>query len=252
MPKAFCYLYTVTEEKKDMRLNRYVAHAGICARRKADVFIQEGLVTVNGKVELAPGFRVKEGDEVKFKGEIIKPVTNMVYILMNKPRNVITTMDDEMGRKTVMDIIKNKVPERIYPVGRLDRNTLGLLLLTNDGELAKRLSHPSYMVKKVYHVSLDKPVSDEHIKKIRHGLTLDDGPVEVDGVDHYIGKAKTEVGIEIHIGRNRIVRRIFEHLGYEVKGLDRVYYAGLTKKDLKRGWFRHLTEREIIMLKHFN
>ncbi|MEL6986976.1 MAG: pseudouridine synthase [Bacteroidota bacterium] len=239
------------EEKKDMRLNRYIAHSGICARRKADIFIKEGFVSVNDKIEYAPGFRVKEGDVVKFKGKVIKPIVNKVYILMNKPKNTITSVKDESGRKTVMDIIEKKVEERVYPVGRLDRNTVGLLLLTNDGALAEKLSHPKYNIKKVYHVTLDRDVAEEHLNAIREGITLEDGPVEVDGVDYYKGRDKNEIGIEIHIGRNRIVRRIFEHFDYNVKALDRVYYAGLTKKDLKRGWFRNLTEQEIVMLKHF-
>jgi len=235
-----------------MRLNRYVAHCGIAARRKCDEFIKDGLVKVNGKVIIEPGFRVKDSDKVSFKGKKIQPITNRVYVLMNKPKNVITTTNDEKGRKTVMDIVKSKVKERVYPVGRLDRNTTGLLLLTNDGDLAKKLSHPSYEVKKIYHVQLDKLVSLEHISQIRKGLKLDDGLAPVDKVSHLKGKEKNLVGIEIHIGRNRIVRRIFESLGYVVVKLDRVYYAGLTKKDLPRGWFRELSEKEIIMVKHFN
>jgi len=235
-----------------MRLNRFVAHCGIAARRKCDEFIKDGLVKVNGKVIIEPGFRVKDSDKVSFKGKKIQPITNRVYVLMNKPKNVITTTNDEKGRKTVMDIVKSKVKERVYPVGRLDRNTTGLLLLTNDGDLAKKLSHPSYKVKKIYHVQLDKLVSLEHISQIRKGLKLDDGLAPVDKVSHLKGKEKNLVGIEIHIGRNRIVRRIFESLGYVVVKLDRVYYAGLTKKDLPRGWFRELSEKEIIMVKHFN
>jgi len=238
--------------KDSMRLNRYVAHCGIAARRKCDEFIKDGLVKVNGKVIIEPGFRVKDSDKVSFKGKKIQPITNRVYVLMNKPKNVITTTNDEKGRKTVMDIVKSKVKERVYPVGRLDRNTTGLLLLTNDGDLAKKLSHPSYEVKKIYHVQLDKLVSLEHISQIRKGLKLDDGLAPVDKVSHLKGKEKNLVGIEIHIGRNRIVRRIFESLGYVVVKLDRVYYAGLTKKDLPRGWFRELSEKEIIMVKHFN
>lgn len=240
-----------TEEDKGMRLNKYVAHAGIAARRKCDEYIKGGLVKVNGEVVLEPGHRVKEGDEVRYKNKIIQPILNRVYILMNKPKNVITTLSDEKGRKTVMDILENKVKERIYPVGRLDRNTTGLLLLTNDGELAKKLSHPSHKVKKIYHVELDKLVSDEHIQQIAAGLTLEDGLAPVDKVSHVKNKPKNHVGIEIHIGRNRIVRRIFESLAYNVVRLDRVYYGGLTKKDLPRGWFRPLDEKEVIMLKHF-
>lgn len=241
------------DSKEDtMRLNRYVAHCGVAARRKCDEFIKEGLVKVNGKVILEPGFRVKNSDNVTYKGKKIKPITNRIYILMNKPKNVITTTSDEKGRKTVMDIVNAKVKERVYPVGRLDRNTTGLLLLTNDGDLAKKLSHPSYEVKKIYHVQLDKIVSLEHLSQIRKGLKLEDGFTPVDKVSHLKGKEKNLVGIEIHIGRNRIVRRIFESLGYVVVKLDRVYYAGLTKKDLPRGWFRELEEKEVILLKHFN
>jgi 23S rRNA pseudouridine2605 synthase len=238
-------------EVEGMRLNKYVAHAGICSRRQAADYVKEGLVTVNGEVETAPGYQVQEGDEIRFKGELIQPEERKVYILLNKPRDYITTVKDDRGRQTVLDIVANEVPERIFPVGRLDRDTSGLLLLTNDGDLAKKLSHPSHKVRKFYQVTLDKNVTPEHIEAIRAGLTLEDGEAPVDGVDYVIGKSKKEVGIELHIGRNRIVRRIFEQLGYEVKKLDRVYYAGLTKKDLPRGFFRHLKEQEIIMLKHF-
>ena len=240
-----------SEEDKGTRLNKYVAHSGIAARRKCDEYIKAGLVKVNGKVILEPGHRVMEGDEVQYKNKVIRPIVNRIYILMNKPKNVITTLSDEKGRKTVMDILENKIKERIYPVGRLDRNTTGLLLLTNDGDLAKKLSHPSHKVKKIYHIELDDVVSDEHIKAIGDGLTLEDGFAPVDKVSHVKNKPKNHVGIEIHIGRNRIVRRIFESLGYTVVRLDRVYYGGLTKKDLPRGWFRPLDEKEIIMLKHF-
>ncbi len=238
-------------ENDGMRLNKYVAHCGICSRRKADEFIKKGLVKVNEETVLEPGFKVQPEDVVLFKGKKIKPEEKKVYILLNKPKNTITTLSDERDRKTVMDIIGKKVKERIYPVGRLDRMTVGLLLLTNDGELAKKLSHPSYNIKKIYHVICDKPVDEEDVEKISQGLVLEDGPVPVDAVSYIQDAGKNEIGIEIHIGRNRIVRRIFEHLGYQVVKLDRVYYAGLTKKDLPRGRFRFLTEREIIMLKHF-
>ncbi len=240
-----------SSEDSTMRLNKYVAHCGIAARRKCDEFIKGGLVKVNDVVILEPGHRVAEGDQVYYKGKLIKPVLNLVYYLMNKPKNVITTLDDERGRKTVMDIVSNKVTERIYPVGRLDRNTTGLLLLTNDGDLAKKLTHPSHKVKKIYHAELNKDVSLEHIKQIAEGLTLEDGLAPVDKVSYVNNKPKNHVGMEIHIGRNRIVRRIFESLGYQVERLDRVYFGGLTKKDLPRGWFRPLDEKEIIMLKHF-
>ncbi len=236
---------------EDMRLNRYVAHCGICSRRKADEYIKAGKVQVNGETVIEPGHRVTPKDKVQYEGKYIRPERNLVYILMNKPKNYITTTSDERGRKTVMDIVEHKVKERIFPVGRLDRATMGLLLLTNDGDLAKKLSHPSHEIQKIYHIVLDKDVEEEHLQQIAEGITLDDGKAPVDSVYYYNNKDLNECLIEVHIGRNRIVRRIFEHFGYVVKKLDRVYYAGLTKKDLPRGWFRHLTEQEIIMLKHF-
>jgi len=233
-----------------MRLNKYVAHCGICSRRQAVDLIKKGEVTVNGE-EKEPFYQVQAGDEVRHKGKLIRPEERQVYILMNKPKNHITTTSDEKGRRTVMDLFNNKIEERIFPVGRLDRTTTGLLLFTYDGDLAKKLSHPSHKVKKFYHVVLDKPIAKRDLERIRAGLELEDGIAQVDGVDYVKDASKKEIGIEIHIGKNRIVRRIFEHLGYEVKRLDRVYYAGLTKKDLPRGRWRHLTEQEIIMLKHF-
>ena len=227
-----------TEESSDegMRLNKYVAQSGICSRRQAAAYIKAGKVQVNDAVVLEPGYRVQATDQIRFEGKLIEPETTKVYLLLNKPKDTVTTAKDDRGRKTVMDLVQHKVEERIYPVGRLDRATTGLLLLTNDGDLAKKLAHPSHEVKKVYHVILDKPVLREHIEAIRDTLTLDDGPAPVDGVDYYKGKAPNEVGIEIHIGRNRIVRRIFEHFGYKVKKLDRVYYAGLTQKGFTP-WF---------------
>ncbi len=241
-----------TEAPKGDRLNKFVAKAGICSRRKADEFIKQGFVKVNDTVVKEMGYRVKPEDVIKFKDKVIEAETNMVYVLMNKPKNYVTTVKDERGRKTVMDIVQGVCKERIYPVGRLDRATTGLLLMTNDGDLAQKLSHPSHGVKKIYHVTLEKAVTNKHLDLIRAGLTLEDGKAVVDKVNHLQGRDKREVGIEIHIGKNRIVRRIFEHLGYEVKKLDRVYYGGLTKKDLQRGWHRFLTEREVIMLKHFS
>lgn len=235
-----------------MRLNKYVAHCGICSRRQAAEYVKAGKIEVNGKVEIDPSYQVQPDDEVKYEGNPINPEAKPVYILLNKPKNVITTLKDEKGRVTVVDLIKDKIKERIFPVGRLDRATTGLLILTNDGNLAQRLAHPRHKVKKVYHVVLDKPVSKEDIEKIRKGLELEDGLALVDGVDYATGQPQNEVGIELHIGRNRIVRRIFEHLGYQVKRLDRVAYGDLTKKDLPRGFFRHLTEKEVIMLKHFS
>ena len=232
-----------------MRLNKYIAHCGIDSRRKTAEFVKQGLVTVNGEVEKSPAYVVKEGDIVRYRGKVIKPEENMVYILMNKPKRTITSLNDEKGRKTVMDIVKSKVPERIYPVGRLDYLTTGLLLLTNDGDLTKKLSHPSHNVPKVYQVTLDKELSPKDFKQIEAGFELKDGMVKVD----WIRKVDEEntYNLEIHMGKNRIVRRIFEHFDYSVRKLDRIYYAGLTKKGLTRGWFRHLTKREIIMLKHF-
>lgn len=238
------------EVNPNPRLNKYLANAGIASRRKADELIKEGHVTVNDKVILEMGYRVQPDDKVKFKGKIVHPNVRKVYILMNKPRNTITTTDDPQGRRTVMGIVDNACPERVYPVGRLDRHTTGLLLLTNDGDLAKKLSHPSHKVKKIYHVTLDKEVSLKHLEDIEAGLELEDGTALVDGVS-YVKDKKNEIGIEIHIGKNRIVRRIFAHLGYEVLRLDRVYYGGLTKKDLPRGNYRFLTEQEVILLKHF-
>lgn len=233
------------------RLNKYVANAGIASRRAADELIKAGHVMVNDKVVVEMGYRVQAGDVIRYKGEIIEPETRQVYILMNKPKNTVTTVQDTHGRRTVMDILKDACDERIYPVGRLDMNTTGLLLFTNDGELAKRLSHPSYKVKKIYHVVLEREVEAQDLQKISQGLELEDGLAEVDKVSYVKGQPKNEVGVEIHIGKNRIVRRIFSHLGYEVIRLDRVYYAGLTKKDIPRGMYRFLEEAEIRMLKHF-
>ena len=240
-----------SENGVGMRLNKYVAHCGICSRRKAAEYIKHGLVSVNGEVAEQPYYVVQEGDEITFRGSKIVPERKKVYLLMNKPRKVITSLKDEHGRRTVIDLLAGKVPERVYPVGRLDFMTTGLLILTNDGDLAKKLAHPSFEVKKFYQVTLDKEVSRDHLKQIRAGLTLEDGLAPVDGVDYVRGEDRRVVGIEIHIGRNRIVRRIFESLGYTVERLDRTYYAGLTKKDLSRGWWRHLTPKEVRMLKHF-
>ena len=234
-----------------MRLNKYLSHCGIASRRAADTLIMQGHVTVNGVVVQEMGYKVQENDIVVFKGKPIRPVDKLVYYLLNKPRNVLSTSSDERGRKTVIDIMSEKIPERIYPVGRLDRNTSGLILLTNDGELTKKLSHPSHKVPKVYHVTLDKNLSLKDFEEIRAGITLEDGEIKADSLHFIEGLSKREVEIELHSGRNRIVRRIFEHFGYEITKLDRVYYAGLTKKNLPRGHFRPLTKEEIRMLKHF-
>ena len=231
-----------------MRLNKYLAHAGIASRREADVLIQTGAVTVNGKTVTEMGYKVKPGDKVQFNGETIKP-EKKVYVLLNKPKNFITTTEDERGRKTVMELVQKSAPVRIYPVGRLDRNTTGVLLFTNDGDMAKRLTHPRHNVEKIYHVKLNKNLKPSDIDKIRNGLKLEDGEIQVDDISYIKGAPHSEVGVKIHSGRNRIVRRIFEHLGYDVLKLDRVLFAGLTKKDLKRGHWRHLTKKEVDFLK---
>lgn len=233
-----------------MILNKYVSHCGIGSRRKAIELIKNGQITVNDQKFVHPAYEVQKKDIVKYKGTVIKPVTKKIYILMNKPKNIITSLNDESGRRTVLDILQGKINERIFPVGRLDYKTTGLLLLTNDGDLAKKLSHPSHKVPKIYEILLDKPLNDKHLQAIEKGITLDDGEVKVNWI-RTLDDEKTIVNLEVHIGKNRIVRRIFEHFEYKIIKLDRIYYAGLTKKGLKRGWFRPLTEKEIIMLKHF-
>ncbi|MDZ4845657.1 MAG: pseudouridine synthase [Chitinophagales bacterium] len=231
------------------RLNKYLAHAGIASRREADELIKSGFVTVNEQVVLEMGHKVQPGDVVKFKKRILSP-EKKVYILLNKPKDYITTVTDDRGRPTVMELIQNATDMRIYPVGRLDRNTTGLLLLTNDGELAQKLTHPSFEAKKVYLVSLDKQLTREDMKLIADGVQLEEGVAMVDAVEYADPRDKSKIGIELHIGWNKVVRRIFETLGYEVVQLDRVFYAGLTK-DVPRGKWRMLTEKEVIMLKHF-
>jgi len=239
-----------TPENSVTRLNKYIAHCGVTSRRTAADLVKAGQIKVNDKVEINPSYMVNETDQVSYKGKVLEPESEKFYILMNKPKDVITSVSDDRGRKTVIDIIKSKVPARVYPVGRLDYKTPGLLLLTNDGDLAKKLSHPSHKVPKIYQVTLDKALIPEQLEEIRKGITLDDGPVSVDWIQHP-GIEDNIINLEIHMGKNRIVRRIFEHFGYRVKKLDRTYYAGLTKKDLPRSWFRNLTEKEVIMLKHF-
>lgn len=241
---------TLNQDLTKMRLNKFVAHCGICSRREAAQLVKEGQIKVNDKVETNPAYEVQFKDKIFYQNKRISPQENKVYILLNKPKNYITTLKDEKSRHTVMDLLENKISERVYPVGRLDRNSTGLLLMTNDGELAQKLSHPSFKVQKIYHVGLDKNLQTKDLEKIRDGITLDDGKIEVDSIDYVEGK-KDEVGIEIHSGKNRVIRRLFESLSYEVKKLDRVYYAGLTKKSIPRGKFRHLTKQEIITLKHF-
>jgi len=237
---------------QQMRLNKFIAHSGVCSRRAAAELVKNGDIKINGEVQLNPSYMVEESDTVEYKGRKLRQEKNKVYLLLNKPVGTITSLDDERGRKTVMDLVKKKVNERVYPVGRLDYNTSGLLLLTNDGDLAHKLSHPSHEIIKIYQVILNNDISEAELDQIRKGLELEDGLATVDKIDHIKGGEKNEVGIQLHIGKNRIVRRIFEHLGYHVNKLDRTYYAGLTKKDLPRGFSRFLTKQEIIGLKHFS
>ena len=231
-----------------LRLNKFLANAGVCSRREADEFIQAGVVTVNGEVVTELGTKILRTDEVKFHDAPVS-LEKKVYVLLNKPKDYVTTSDDPQQRKTVMDLVKDVCPERIYPVGRLDRNTTGVLLLTNDGDLASKLTHPKFLKKKVYHVHLDKNITAHDLQQIRDGITLDDGEIKADAVAYADERDKSQVGIEIHSGKNRIVRRIFESLGYRVTKLDRVQFAGLTKKNLRRGDWRFLTEKEVDMLR---
>ncbi len=235
-----------------MPLNKYISWSGVCGRREAADLIKAGKVTVNGKLITEPPFRVTREDVVKVNGKKISLQKNLVYILLNKPKDYITTTDDPEGRKTVMDLIKTATDERVFPVGRLDRNTTGVILLTNDGELAQRLTHPKYEVKKIYEVRVDKPVTKQELDTIASGLTLEDGFIQPDAVAFADTKDKTVIGIEIHSGRNRIVRRIFEQMGFKVKNLDRVMYGIFTKKNVDRGKWRYLTEKEIRLLRHLN
>jgi 23S rRNA pseudouridine2605 synthase len=235
-----------------MPLNKFIAHCGICARRDAAAMVKEGVITVNGALVTEPGFKVSESDNITVKGKRVMITKNLVYILLNKPKDYITTTEDPQERKTVMELIKTATNERVYPIGRLDRNTSGVLLFTNDGELAQVLSHPKNEVKKIYEVKLDKALTKNDFDAIRNGITLEDGFVTPDALGYADPKDKTVIGIEIHSGRNRIVRRIFEHLKYDVRGLDRVMYAGLTKKNVVRGKWRLLNEKEVRLLKHFN
>ena len=231
-----------------LRLNKFLANAGVCSRREADEFIQAGVVTVNGEVVTELGTKILRTDEVKFHDTPVS-LEKKVYVLLNKPKDYVTTSDDPQQRKTVMDLVKDVCPERIYPVGRLDRNTTGVLLLTNDGDLASKLTHPKFLKKKVYHVHLDKNLTSHDMDQIREGITLEDGEIKADAVEYADERDKSQVGIEIHSGKNRIVRRIFESLGYRVTKLDRVQFAGLTKKNLRRGDWRFLTEKEVDMLR---
>ena len=236
------------DPNEPLRLNKFLANAGICSRREADEFIQAGVVTVNGEVVTELGTKILRTDVVKFHDAPVS-LEKKVYVLLNKPKDYVTTSDDPQQRKTVMDLVKDVCPERIYPVGRLDRNTTGVLLLTNDGDLASKLTHPKCLKKKVYHVHLDRNVTAHDLQQIRDGITLEDGEIKADAVEYADDNDKAQVGIEIHSGKNRIVRRIFESLGYRVTKLDRVQFAGLTKKNLRRGDWRFLTEKEVDMLR---
>lgn len=241
---------TRTIDDGKIRLNRYIANSGICSRRKADELIAAGVVSVNGVPVSELGYKVDPAkDEVRYNGELLKR-EKRVYVLLNKPKDYITTTDDPQERRTVMSLVEKASRERIYPVGRLDRNTTGLLLMTNDGDLADKLSHPKHGITKIYHVELSKSLSQGDLNKIQFGLELEDGIIKPDSVSYVAGGSKREVGIQIHSGKNRIVRRIFEHLGYEVVKLDRVVYGNLTKKDLPRGRWRYLEEHELIQIKH--
>ena len=246
--KQIEYKEQFVDPEEPIRLNKYLANAGVCSRREADEFITAGVVTVNGEVVSELGTKIKRGDKVMFHDQ---PVTieRKIYILLNKPKDTVTTSDDPQARKTVLDLVKNACPERIYPVGRLDRNTTGVLLLTNDGDLASKLTHPKFLKKKIYQVHLDKKLTRADMDQIANGIQLEDGEIHADAISYVDENKKEDVGIEIHSGRNRIVRRIFESLGYKVLKLDRVYFAGLTKKGLRRGDWRFLTENEVNFLR---
>ena len=248
MKKQIEYKDILTDPDEPIRLNKFLANAGICSRREADEFITAGVVSVNGVVVTELGTKVKRSDEIKFHDQPVN-IERKVYVLLNKPKDCVTTSDDPQERKTVMDFVKGACKERIYPVGRLDRNTTGVLLLTNDGDLASKLTHPKYLKKKIYHVYCDKNVTKADLDQIVAGITLDDGEIHADAVSYASDTDKSQVGIEIHSGKNRIVRRIFESLGYRVIKLDRVYFAGLSKKGLRRGDWRYLTEQEVNMLR---
>ena len=247
-PKRIEYEMPIPDPEEQIRLNKFMANAGICSRREADDFIQKGLVKVNGEVVTELGTKISHNDTVEYDGKVVT-LEHKCYILLNKPKDCVTTSDDPNGRLTVMDIVKGACEERIYPVGRLDRNTTGVLLLTNDGDLASKLTHPKYVKKKIYHVWTDKDISEEDMQRIADGIELEDGPIHADAISYATDTDRNQAGIEIHSGRNRIVRRIFESLGYHVTKLDRVYFAGLTKKNLPRGRWRYLTQEEVNFLK---
>ena len=242
------YKEQFVDPNEPIRLNKFLANAGVCSRREADEFITAGVVSVNGEVVTELGTKIKRGDEVKFHDQTVS-IERKIYVLLNKPKDTVTTSDDPQARRTVMDLVKGACDERIYPVGRLDRNTTGVLLLTNDGDLASKLTHPKYLKKKIYHVHLDKNLTKADMEQIAAGIQLDDGEIQADAISYTDDFKKDEVGIEIHSGKNRIVRRIFESLGYKVVKLDRVFFAGLTKKGLRRGEWRYLTEQEVNLLR---
>ena len=246
--KQIEYKEQFVDPNEPIRLNKFLANAGVCSRREADEFITAGVVSVNGEVVTELGTKIKRGDEVKFHDQTVS-IERKIYVLLNKPNDTVTTSDDPQARRTVMDLVKGACDERIYPVGRLDRNTTGVLLLTNDGDLASKLTHPKYLKKKIYHVHLDKNLTKADMEQIAAGIQLDDGEIQADAISYTDDFKKDEVGIEIHSGKNRIVRRIFESLGYKVMKLDRVYFAGLTKKGLRRGEWRYLTEQEVNFLR---
>ncbi len=247
-PKRVEYEMPIPDPNEQIRLNKFMANAGICSRREADEFIQQGLVKVNGQVVTELGTKISHNDTVEYDEKVVA-LESKCYILLNKPKDCVTTSDDPNGRLTVMDLVKGACNERIYPVGRLDRNTTGVLLLTNDGDLASKLTHPKYVKKKIYHVWCDKDISEDDMQRIADGIELEDGPIHADAISYATEKDRNQAGIEIHSGRNRIVRRLFEALGYHVTKLDRVYFAGLTKKNLPRGRWRYLTQEEVNILK---
>ncbi|MDE7335223.1 MAG: rRNA pseudouridine synthase, partial [Muribaculaceae bacterium] len=247
-PKRIFYEEPEVDPNSEIRLNKFIANAGICSRREADEYIEKGEIKVNGQVVTELGTKITPKDVVEFQDKVVT-TERKCYVLLNKPKDCVTTADDPNGRLTVMDLVKNACEERIYPVGRLDRNTTGVLLLTNDGDLASKLTHPQYVKKKIYHVWTDKDIEEDDMQRIADGIELDDGPIHADAISYATETDRNQAGIEIHSGRNRIVRRIFESLGYHVTKLDRVYFAGLTKKNLPRGRWRYLTQEEVNFLK---
>ena len=247
-PKRIEYEMAIPDPNEKIRLNKFMCNAGICSRREADEFIQQGLVKVNGQVVTELGTKISHSDVVEYDEKVLA-MESKCYILLNKPKDCVTTVDDPQGRLTVIDLVKGACNERIYPVGRLDRQTTGVLVLTNDGDLASKLTHPKYVKKKIYHVWTDRDISEEDMQRIADGIELEDGPIHADAISYVTDTDRNQAGIEIHSGRNRIVRRIFEHLGYHITKLDRVYFAGLTKKNLPRGRWRYLTQEEVNLLK---